>query len=548
MCDRDGVKKLAAYLGRDIDDSLLAGQGRPLDIICGSLKAFSKNYSQDTVDVIARAIAATDVTTLPGNGPNEEALAQDVFRRLSLELHPQLERDAYEAEFLKFSITFQRFTRWFRAALDAAMYMKGLKNEVIALDNAGARDHISELKELPSRRLGELNFGYRMHGCAAISKYIESLLNKYGHVISPDNCSNIIGIMNKVSAHPGYFKSMSADQKLVEARPLIVAISELQLYPVKEPAKADLLSALSILLFNVFPAPKLLKFIARFQPSPENDALQYDYNAILAMNFMLAGKLDEASGFNEKALKYAGDEEKRAYTHIMDSCIRLKQGNIDEAVNALYRCSALTRDRRMKATALFYQGIIYYEKGSVPEALESFRSARISLDDELDIMNACNNIGACAMLQGDLKTAIREFENVEYIGRYMSSKAAKFLKSVASSSLGLIYFNMSNYGRAIDFFKDTLRLDRELHDKKGVADQLGNIGLALKAKQDYKTALEYFKAALNISFAEDYLEGTLFSFSRIEQLMALEGRYDEAESFKQEVIRRNPDISKMLRK
>jgi tetratricopeptide (TPR) repeat protein len=327
-----------------------------------------------------------------------------------------------------------------------------------------------------------------------------------------------------------------------------VAISELQLYPVKEPSKADLLSILSILLFNVFPAPKLLKFIARFQPGPENDALQYDYHAILAMNFMLTGKLEEAAAYNEKALKHAGDEEKRAYTHIMDSCIRLKQGNIDEAVNALYRCSALTRDRRMKATALFYQGIIYYEKGSVPEALESFRSARISLDDELDIMNACNNIGACAMLQADLKAAIREFENVEYIGRYMSSKAAKSLKAVAGGSLGLIYFNMSNYDRAIDFFKDTLRLDRELHDKKGAADQLGNIGLALKAKQDYKPALEYFKAALNISFAEDYLEGTLFSFSRIEQLMALEGRYDEAESFKQEVIRRNPDISKMLRK
>jgi len=353
--------------------------------------------------------------------------------------------------------------------------------------------------------------------------------------------------MNKVSAHPGYFKAMSAEQRLVETRPILMAISGLQLHPDNDPGKADLLSALGILLFNVFPAPKLLKFITRLPPGPGNDALQYDYNAILAMNFMLAGRLDEASAYNKNALEHALDEEKRAYTHILECCIRLSRGETEEAVNALYGCSALIKDRRIKATILFYLGIIYYEMGNVPEALESFRLARAGLEDELDIMSACNDIGICAMRLGDLKAAAAEFENVERMGRHVSSNTAKSLLSIACGSLGIVHLSTSKYDRAAGLFKEALRLSRDAHNKKGIADQLGNIGLALKAKHEYDTALVYFKSALNVSSAEGYLEGALFSFAQIEQLKALEGRYEEAEEFKQEMARRNPDIAKMLR-
>jgi len=265
------------------------------------------------------------------------------------------------------------------------------------------------------------------------------------------------------------------------------------------------------------------------------------------MNFMLAGRLDEASAHNKKALEHALDEEKRAYTHILECCIRLRRGETEEAVNALYGCSALIKDRRIKATILFYLGIIYYEMGNVPEALESFRLARAGLEDELDIMSACNDIGICAMRLGDLKAAAAEFENVERMGRHVSSNTAKSLLSIACGSLGIVHLSTSKYDRAAELFKEALRLSRDAHNKKGIADQLGNIGLALKAKHEYDTALVYFKSALNVSSAEGYLEGALFSFAQIEQLKALEGRYEEAEEFKQEMARRNPDIAKMLR-
>jgi tetratricopeptide (TPR) repeat protein len=538
-CDWDGVKRLGTYLGCDIDDGLTECPGS-LDIICRSLGAFDKKYSRETCARLARLIFKTGLSKFPGEEEREETLARETFNRLHLA--------GGEEAYIEFGLDFKRFIRWFKTAVDAVHYLHGLRKEIVCLERPGVKDYVSELKELPCRRLGELNFSNRTPGYAAVSKYIEALLGRYkDKPISGDNCRSIMGVMNKVSGYPGYFKAMSAEQKLIETRPILIAISDLQLHPDNDPGKADLLSALGILLFNVFPAPKLLKFITRLQPSAGNDALQYDYNAILAMNFMLAGRLDEAASHNKKALEHAVDEEKRAYTHILECCIRLNRGEMEEAVNALYRCSALIKDRRIKSTALFYMGIIHYEMGKVPDAFESFRLARAGLEDELDIMNACNDIGTCAMLLGDFKVAATEFENVEYIGRYMSSNTARSLLSVACGNLGLICLTTSKYDRAIEYFKEALRLSRDIHNKKGIADQLGNIGLGLKAKHDYDSALIYFKSALNVSSTEGYLEGALFSFSRIEQLKALEGRYEEAEEFQQEMARRNPDIAKMLR-
>jgi tetratricopeptide (TPR) repeat protein len=554
MYEWDAVKELGAYLGQGIDDALInrlsssPDSGRTLELICRSTSVFSEIYPPDKVDLIVRAIFETDFSRLQGDG-REEALSRDVFRRLSGSLELKAGEGAHEDAFANFDVFFQRSIRWFKAALKAVMSVQGLKKDEVSLENPGIMHYLAELRELPCRRLGELSFSNRMHGSATLSRNVEALLKKYeDKVIPADNCRSIMEIMNKVSGFPGYYKAMDSGQKLVVMRPLLLAISELQLDPGKEPEKADLQSALSILLFNVFPSVKLLKFVTRFKPDPENYELSYEYYAILSMNHMLGGRLDEAAACNEKALEYAVDEEKRSYTHILDSCIWLHRKDFNAAVSALSRCSSLTKDTRMRAIALFYLGIVYYEMGSVAAAHECFEKSRPGMGDELDSMNVCNNIGTCAMVQGDLEAAARAFEHVERVSKYMSSNTAKRLKSVAYGNLGIIRLSMASYELAMECFKEALRLDRDTHNKKGLANQLGNIGLALKLKGDYKLALEYFKSSLNVSFIGDYAEGVLFSFSQIEQLMALEGRYGEAESLKQDMIRQNPDIARMLRR
>lgn len=548
MCKWDTVERLGTYLG--IDGTLIkklrlsADSGRYLDIICRSARVFTEAYPPDNAGLIARSIFETDLSKLPRDDL-EAALSRDVFDRLQGCLEPR--EGAGGDAFMGFDIVFRRFLRWFKAALGGAIYTQGLKKEDISLDSPGAKRYLAELKELPCRRLGGLSLSGNEQGKTAMSRSLGPLLKKYeGRIIPEENCRKIIEIMSKISGFPGYYKAMDSGHRLTEVRPILVAISELQLDPAGEPEKASLLSVLSVLLFNVFPSAKLLKLITRFKPDPASDGLSYEYYAILAMNHMLAGRLDEAASYNEKALGHAMGEEKRAYTHILDSCIRLNRKDPDAAVNALYRCSSLTRDKKMRAVAQFYLGIIYYEMGSVAAAWECFERSRAGLEDELDSMSACNNIGTCAMAQGDLTAAVKAFEHVRRVSRHMGSNTARQLKSAAHGNLGIIYLSTARYDEAMDNFKEALKLDRDAHNKKGVANQLGNIGVALKLKRDYGLALEYFKSSLNVSFIGDYAEGALFSFFQIEQLLALEGRYGEAERLKQDMIRQNPDIARRL--
>lgn len=553
MDDWNAVKELGAYLGLGIDDrmaeklSCYPDSRHFLELLRLSTGDIKKRYSGEDVNELAKAIKGTDFKKLSGEGEIErrKSFSRDVFGRFSRSLGIRGDEEAFG----EFDVVFQRFISRFKATLEGVMSVLGLKKEQLSLENTGIKEYLTELKELPCRRLGELNLDYPMQGGTAMAKYTEKLLGKYRSLaISEENYTSIVEIMNRLSGYPTYYKTMGAQEKLIETRPLLLAISELQLYHATEASKSDLLAALSILLFNIFPAPRLLKFISKFEPCPENDDLSYEYNAVMALNNMLAGKLDEAIRYNERALNFAMDEQKRAYTYILSSCILLNRYDPEGAINALYKCTSLTRNGRMRALAQFYMGIIHYENGDVSKALEAFNMSRTGLEDELDLMNVCNNIGTCAMIQGDLKTAIRSFESVDEMGRYMSSNSAKSLKSVAYGNLGIVYMSMMSYDMAMEYYKKAITLHKETHNKRGVANQLGNIGLTLKCKQDYKLSMEYFKSALNFSSGIDYLEGVLFAFGQIEQLMALQGKYDEAEAYKKDLIKRNPDIAKMLKK
>ncbi len=236
--------------------------------------------------------------------------------------------------------------------------------------------------------------------------------------MSSESCNGTIETINKVTGYSEYFKLMDSQKKLVESRPVLLAISELQQYHDNEADKRDMLSALSMLLFNIFPTPKLLKFVAKFEPDPGNDLLYFDHSALLALNYTLLGRLNEAAIYNDRAYNSALDEERRAYTHMLGSCICINQHKFDEAINMLHRCISLTKDRRITAISQFYMGIIHYELDQIDDAMWCFKRARVGIDDEIDLMSVCNDLGTCAMVKGDLKAAVRSFEQVGELGRH----------------------------------------------------------------------------------------------------------------------------------
>ncbi len=545
------VKNLAVYLGLDIDDRIVSrlasspGGERFLELIRASTHdVFGRKYLPDEVKSIMRAIVEADLRSFDEDSPRARChlLSKSVYERSIA---------ASGGPFMEFDSVFQDFIRRFKSTLEGIISVLGLANERISLDNTGIKEYLVELKELPCRRLGGLSAGpiYMTKSKVSSSKYIISLLKKYeGIALSSESCNGAIETIDKVSGYTEYFKLLDSEKKLVESRPVLLAISELHRYHENEADKRDMLSALSMLLFNIFPTPKLLKFVAKFEPNPGNDLLSFDHSAFLALNYTLLGRLPEAAIYNERAYNSALDEERRAYTHMLGSCICINRHQYDEAINNLLKCVSLAKDRRIIAVSRFYMGIIHYEMDQIDDAIWCFKQARVGIDDEIDLMSVCNDLGTCAMVKGDMKAAARSFEQVGELGQLKGSNTAKFLTSIAYGNLGIVYMSMPDHLRALEYFKKALILNRETHNKIGLANQLGNIGLALKRKQDFGSALEYFKSALNFSYSIDYPEGVSFAYGQVEQLMALQGTFEEAEAYRQEVIRRNPGISKMLKK
>ncbi|MBL8005077.1 MAG: tetratricopeptide repeat protein [Candidatus Kapabacteria bacterium] len=73
-------------------------------------------------------------------------------------------------------------------------------------------------------------------------------------------------------------------------------------------------------------------------------------------------------------------------------------------------------------------------------------------------------------------------------------------KSLAEvyNSLGIVYWNLSDYPKALEYLSKSLLISEEIENKRGIASVLGNIGLVYSDLSDYPKALEYYSKALLI--------------------------------------------------
>jgi len=71
-CDWDGVKRLGAYLGCDIDNALMECPGS-LDIICKSLGAFDNKYPREACARLNRLILKQISQSFPGGRTRRDA-------------------------------------------------------------------------------------------------------------------------------------------------------------------------------------------------------------------------------------------------------------------------------------------------------------------------------------------------------------------------------------------------------------------------------------------------------------------------------------------
>jgi tetratricopeptide (TPR) repeat protein len=71
-------------------------------------------------------------------------------------------------------------------------------------------------------------------------------------------------------------------------------------------------------------------------------------------------------------------------------------------------------------------------------------------------------------------------------------------EGTALGNLGLAYFSLGDYPRAIDYHEQALVISREIGDRRGEGTALGNLGLAYRNLGEYQRAIAYYEPCIAV--------------------------------------------------
>lgn len=88
-------------------------------------------------------------------------------------------------------------------------------------------------------------------------------------------------------------------------------------------------------------------------------------------------------------------------------------------------------------------------------------------------------------------------------------------KSLNLGNIGTIYHEQSEYNTALKYYKKALELNIEADNKSGIANNYGNIGNIFYDQSDFPKALEYFNKSLKIYESIEFSSGIATNLSSI---------------------------------
>lgn len=103
----------------------------------------------------------------------------------------------------------------------------------------------------------------------------------------------------------------------------------------------------------------------------------------------------------------------------------------------------------------------------------------------------------------------------------------KYYLADAISNLGFTEDQKGDYGAALDYYHEALRIHEEIEDKQGAAVALNNIAVIQSVLGDYDKALQYQERSLEFKKAAGDKEGTAISYINIGHTF-----YDQGDNFK----------------
>jgi len=191
----------------------------------------------------------------------------------------------------------------------------------------------------------------------------------------------------------------------------------------------------------------------------------------------------------DEGLDFCRQGEARSLNNIGRSYMALKEylnalDSLQQAL-AIYQELGLreSEDCELEADSRFRIGINYYNLGEYSKALDSFRQALLNLHFFLSLDGKAIDL---------LQQALSIFQEID------QETGARELKAESLYRIGINYYNLGEYDKALDSLQQALPIFRELGDRQCETESLSMISFIYEELREYRKAIDSFQQALPI--------------------------------------------------
>ena len=196
-------------------------------------------------------------------------------------------------------------------------------------------------------------------------------------------------------------------------------------------------------------------------------------------------------------------------------------------------------ERKSEYRKLQYRlGAAYYSLEKYPRAHQCYRRALEigeSLSDLAQQGKELNALGRVCLAMGKDKLQ----ESLDYFNEYLafSEKVGdEKYQGVALGNIGLVYHEMKQNERAIEYLKRARTINKKIRNPSGESDNLGNLGLAYQDIGDFKNAIKYHFNALKVSKKIEDLKREIKDLSNLGVAFSLQGNIMDAIGYFQQAL------------
>lgn len=177
------------------------------------------------------------------------------------------------------------------------------------------------------------------------------------------------------------------------------------------------------------------------------------------------------------------------------------QGDLDTGIIFIEKALQTVPKKYFHLHSKIYSnyGLLLREKGIYDKALSHYLNARKLAEKSKDtslITNAVMGIAVVHTIQKDYTVAEKYYH--EYF-RLCEESSNELAKASYYNNMGLLYFHQKQYQKALEFYQNTMQIYKKFDDARGFATTNENIGLLYADNlNDPEKAIENFRASLSI--------------------------------------------------